>query len=222
MTKGDGRTLLPCAVSYKACKQISLRVISILCPITTKARSGLDIYLGMQLLEVSTPQKRGKEVAVEAQTRRNDMVIADNELEAKAATDKDQLQQLEYELGLIERKEQAFKLRAAKVAEVEEDKVATLMAQIEQRLRDEELLMAKEDDARKLRMAEIQEMKLNLDKMIKVEQVRKSKEGMAQEIFEEDAERMKFELGGKIEKLTSESRKRKITSDNESASRSKK
>ena len=61
-------------------------------------------------------------------------------------------------MNLIERKEQAFKLRTAKVTEAEEERVASLKEQTACRLRNEEILMAEEDDARKLRMAEIQKM----------------------------------------------------------------
>ena len=123
--------------------------------------------------------------------------------DVSVSTGADQLQKLRYDLSLIERKEQAFKLRTVKVNEVEEGKAAMMMKQPADRLRDEEILMETEDQARKLRLAGIQSMKTKLDQHLKEERLRKAKESMIQEIFEEDAERMKFELASKIEKLAS-------------------
>ncbi len=133
--------------------------------------------------------------------RQENAIIVNSD--AETLTDYDQLQKLRYEVVLIQRKEQAFRLRTAKVNEVEENKVALLMKQVTYRLQNEELLIAKDDNAREIRMAAIQSMKAKLDQLLHIERSRKAKESMIQEIFEEDAERMKFELASKIEKLAS-------------------
>lgn len=231
MTKADGAFCLALSRIKHVRNSHSISLANSARPLSRLPRAH-DLFSQGKTLKILKNQTRGIEVAMETQTQYKNTADADKE--ARAATNKDQLQKLKYELGLIERKEQAFKLRTAKVIEVEEDKVASLMEQIACRLRNEESLMAKEDDARKLRMAEIQEMKLNLEQMIKAERIRKSKEGMAQEIFEEDAERMKFDLSGMIEKLTQaavkgarpdageESRKRETASDDDSQSQPRK
>jgi hypothetical protein len=111
------------------------------------------------------------------------------------------LPNLEYQLGLIKRKEEALKLRTAKVKEERADKMADLMTRIVQRLNQEDLIRTKEEQTRKERMEEIENLKVNLDQYRKEERGGQSKEGMVQELFEEDAERIKAELGARIERL---------------------
>ena len=122
-------------------------------------------------------------------------------VEANGSSD-GELQKLKYKLGLFDRKQQAFKLRTAKVNEAQEGKADLMMLQLSHKLRNEEILVAQENEARQIRMTEIKTLKLQLDEFLKMERVRQAKEGMVQEIFEEDNERIKVELTRSIEKLT--------------------